>query len=372
MTGTSNGHGASLWGPGSKPVPPQYPTTGRAKLAFVGEAPSDDEVIHGVPLIGPSGKVYDQLLAVAGIERADVLTTNVFDFQLENNDVKTITVPGGQAKAEGWSSPWPPIGDRFLRPEFAGQLERLRLELAAVAPTVVVPLGGTALWAFTGHTRINQARGAVGLATGPVGWTGKIVPTYHPAHVLRVWDTFTTVVGDMMKAAREAERGPAVRLKAREIWLDPTLDDLALFTRRYIDRAPGPLSLDIETAWGQITHFGVGVDSTVAISVPFTDPRKATNSYWADADAELAAIEWVQAVCAAPQPKLMQNGPYDAYWLRTKWGVWVHNYVEDTRLMHHALYPEMPKSLSFMGATYADAPPWKLMRPARGEEKRDD
>jgi uracil-DNA glycosylase len=353
-----------------KHVPPQLPRGGKCKLAFVAEAPSDDELIHGQPLVGPSGRVYNQLLAVAGIDRAEVLTTNLFDFQLPDNEVSNVTVSAAEAKAQGWE-PWcPPLKRRHLSPDHEAQLKRLEQELATAEPTVVVPLGGTALWAFTGHSRISESRGAVGLGSGPVRWRGKIVPTFHPATVMRNWEMFTTVAGDFIKADHEAERGSRLRLAPRELWVAPDLGDLAEFQRRYIDCAD-LIAIDIETGWGQITCVGFGVDAEHAICVPFTDARRPGHSYWTTTEAEMEAWEWVRMTCENGTPKLLQNGPYDAYWLRTSAGIWVRNYRHDTRLAHQALFPELPKSLEFMGGTYANAPAWKLMRGER-QEKRDD
>jgi uracil-DNA glycosylase len=323
-----------------------------------------------VPLIGPSGKVFDQLLKVAGIDRAECLVTNVFDFQLPDNEVNNVTVNTAEAKARGWPTELPPINRRHLDPSLHCHIGRLGRELAAARPVVVVPLGATALWALTGSSRISESRGAASLACGPVPWRGKIVPTFHPAHVRQQWDMFTTVAGDFMKAAAEAERGPSLVMKQRELWLAPTLQDLDEFRRRYIDRA-SEISIDIETAWGQITCVGFGVNSTTAITVPFTDGRRPGRSYWTTPEAECKAWRWVEAVCQTPQPKILQNGPYDAYWLVTSRGIWIRNYRWDTRIIHQALFPELPKSLEFMGGTYANAPAWKLMRGEK-QEKSDD
>jgi hypothetical protein len=71
-------------------------------------------------------------------------------------------------------------------------------------------------------------------------------------------------------------------------------------------------------------------------------------------------------------PKLGQNfGAYDAYWFLDSWGIRPMNLREDTRILHHSLYPELPKDLAFMGNSYADQGAWKQMR-ARRKEKRED
>lgn len=351
-----------------KNVPPDWPSQVPCRLAFVGEAPSDDEVMKGRPLVGPSGRVFNQLLATADIVRSEHLVTNVFDFQLPDNDVRNICAPT-KAMLEWKDYDLPPIDKgAFVRPEFAPQLDRLKAELTRVAPSVIVPLGATALWALTGATNISSARGSI-IASSRVLPGIKLVPTLHPAHVIHEWKFFHVVVGDLLKAVRESEY-PEIRRPHRELWLEPTLEDIANFKATYLDGAD-LVSVDIETGWKQITCIGLAPDSTRGLCVPFWDFRRPSRNYWVSAEAELEAWELVREVLEGPTPKLFQNGPYDIYWLWNVYGIKVRNYREDTRLVHHALYPELPKSLEFMGATYGSQGPWKQMASHRQQEKRD-
>src|SRR5436190_13118900 len=49
----------------------------RAKVMFVGEQPGDREDIEGKPFVGPAGRILDEALQVAAIDRKDVYATNV-------------------------------------------------------------------------------------------------------------------------------------------------------------------------------------------------------------------------------------------------------------------------------------------------------
>jgi hypothetical protein len=44
----------------------------------------------------------------------------------------------------------------------------------------------------------------------------------------------------------------------------------------------------------------------------------------------------------------------------------------DTMLLHHSMYPELPKSLGFLGSIYTNEAAWKLMRRDAEELKRDE
>jgi len=132
------------------------------------------------------------------------------------------------------------------------------------------------------------------------------------------------------------------------------------------------LSVDIETAKGQITCIGFASDAEHAICIPFADDRKASKRYWSTAAKEIEAWQIVQQILESDTPKLGQNyAGYDAYWLLKLMGIRTMNLKHDTRLMHHALYPELPKDLGFMGATYTRQGPWKNWRSTH-KDKRDD
>lgn len=351
-------------------VPPQFPTLPPpVKIAFVGEAPSTMEIERGIPLVGPSGRIFDAMLRTAGLERSEYLVTNVFDEKLPGNDVVNWCLPMKEAREQGLTD-LPPLGKSgFLRQEHRWHLERLSDELHTWRPNVIVPLGGTALWAFTGDTSISSQRGTV-LASSRIVNGAKLVPTFHPAHVMHQWKFFSVVVGDFMKAAREAELGPQIILPKKELFLEPTIKEFQDYAPKLF--TSDMLSVDIETGWGQITCIGFAPNASEAICVPFVDKRKPNRSYWVSEEDEIAAWGIVRDIMHHPVPKLGQNfAGYDAYWFLKKMGIEPRNLKHDTRLMHHALYPELPKDLEFLGASYTQQGAWKSWG-RRKKEKRDD
>lgn len=281
--------------------------------------------------------------------------------------MKAFCAPAPERKTwEGYDLP--PIGGMgYLRPEHLHHLERLRKELVEAEPTLIVPLGSTALWCLTGSSDITLGRGSVQQATYLVPGV-KILATYHPAHVNQDWRLFHVTVLDLVKAQREAEF-KEVRLAGRRIHIRPTAHDLD----RWRDRLLGAerLSVDIETAKQQITCIGFAPSASEAFVVPFVDYEQPSRSYWRDLADEVQAWKLVRALCEGPAMKTFQNGLYDVYYLIRQANIWPRNYNEDTRLQHHALYPELPKSLAFMGATYGTQGPWKLMASHRSSEKKD-
>ena len=78
-------------------------------------------------------------------------------------------------------------------------------------------------------------------------------------------------------------------------------------------------------------------------------------------------------VLSGPEPKVFQNGLYDISFLWRSYRIKTVNAEHDTMLLHHALHPESPKGLDFLGSVYTNHASWKLMRP-RGKQtiKRDE
>lgn len=347
-------------------VPAQWPAKLPVKIAFVGEAPSHKELRELVPLVGSSGKLFNSLLRTAKIERSDCLVTNVFDEKIPENKIKHWCVGLKEARTLGITD-LPPVGTAgFLLPEFRPALERLRREIEAAAPTVIVPLGGTALWAFTGQANIGQMRGTALPATRLVPGA-KLVPTYHPSFVMKKFSLYSVVSRDLLFAVQESEH-KEVQHAARYLLLEPTLAELEGTVPKLL--ASRLLSVDIETSHGQITCVGFAWDTEHAVSVPFYDARQTDHNYWRTAEEEVKAWRIVEHVLASDVPKVGQFfGGYDFFWLLRKNRLAVRNFRHDTRLMSHALYPELPKDLGFLGSSYASQGAWKYM--GRGE-KRDD
>lgn len=336
-------------------VPAQFPSKPFNGIAFVGEAPGSYEVEGGKPLIGPSGKLFNSLLRLSGIDREASLVTNVFPLKAQRNDV----------------TPW------MRDAEFTAQaLRRLWWELETVKPMVIVPMGGTALWAFTDSSKIGDVRGSAMYssrvlnpdAVGPQRW--KLLPTYHPAFLPKMWKMFPVTIRDFVHAKHEAAIGPKIIYPKRRLHLEPTLHDLELWRPKLL--ASDLLSVDIETGWGMLTNIGFAPNEEEALNVPFVDLRQTDKSYWRTPEQEAKAWRFVIDMLQSPTPKLGQNfAHYDYIVLKQRYGIGPRALSEDTRLLHHALYPELPKSLKFMQGSYSRQGVWKSWGTKAQEEKRD-
>jgi uracil-DNA glycosylase len=151
---------------GEGPVP--------APLFLVGEQPGDREDTEGRPFVGPAGRLLDDALAAAGIERSDAYLTNA---------VKHFK--------------WKPMGTRRIhdKPSWGEQVACrpwLEAELALVRPRAILLLGATAAQSLLGREfRVTRARG-IPLDSD---LAELVMATVHPSAVLRADDRDAAYAG---------------------------------------------------------------------------------------------------------------------------------------------------------------------------------
>lgn len=338
-------------------------------IVLVGEAWGEKEEAAGKPFVGPSGRLLDAFLSSHNLERRELYLTNVFNLRPAGNKILTLTGP----KERGIPGMPPLDAGKYVDARYAPELERLYTEIRRLNPNVVVALGGTACWALLKDRRIKRLRGSPSIGT-----TGhKVLPTYHPAAVLREMKLRPIVFSDFDKIRRESQF-PEVRRPEREFWLYPTLDDLAAF-EPFI-RAAQVLSVDIETWNRQITCIGFAPSIDRAIVIPFIWHGTKDGNYWPSLRDELAAWAYVKKWLQLGIPLVGQNFLYDLNYLWSKYGIRpgrvssTYNLpaVGDTMLLHHAMQPEMEKSLAFLSSIYTTEPQHKFMRADIKTLKKED
>lgn len=332
------------------------------KIAIIGEAWGDQELMARAPFVGPAGQELDRMLAEANILRSQCHLTNVFNLHPERNDLATLC--GGKRDGNVLTELPPLVKGKYLRQEYKGEVDRVLRELREVQPNVAILLGNTACWAVLRDSGISKIRGTARLS--PIIDGLKCVPAYHPSAVLREYSLRPVTILDLQKAKRESEF-PELRRPRREIWLEPTLEDIRRFIQDHLTNA-SRIAFDIETDRGeQITCIGFAPSEKLALVIPFVDPRKPRGNYWSSLEDELEAWNLVQSILDLSIPTFGQNGLYDIQYLWRKYGITVRDYAHDTMLLHHSLLPESPKGLGYLGSVYTNEVAWKADR-IRGKE----
>ena len=159
----------------------------RAEIVFVGEQPGNEEDLSGHPFVGPAGRLLDEALAEAGIDRTQTYVTNV---------VKHFK--------------WEPRGKRRIHKKpNTGEIKACRpwleAEINLVKPKVIVCLGATAAQALLGpQFKVTKQRGQFIEST----LAPYIMATVHPSSILRAPDDETRhdekrkFIDDLKRVAR--------------------------------------------------------------------------------------------------------------------------------------------------------------------------
>lgn len=329
-------------------------------LMILGEAWGREEEQLREPFVGAAGRMLKSSLSAVGIRYDECYTTLVFHLRPQpTNDIKNLCGP----KSEGIPGLPALVSGKYVRAEYSSELTRLYDELTKVKPTMILALGGTACWALGLGSSIKKIRGAPTMTK----W-GKVFPTIHPASIFRDWSQRVVFHADLEKVAREKEF-PEIRRPQREIWVEPTMEDLHEFEARFITNC-SKLSVDIETSGDEITCIGFAPSIDRALVVPFV--LEDRSRYWKTRDEEVAAWQWVKRVCESHPHIVGQNFLYDMHRLWRSYGIATPGLQDDTMLLHHALYPELEKGLGFLGSVYTNEARWKFMRTADTLKKEDE
>jgi DNA polymerase len=160
----------------------------RADLVFVGEAPGHFEDVQGEPFVGDAGQLLTKMIAAMGWSREDVYIANILKCR--------------------------PPGNRNPEPDEIEQCEPFLIkQLEAIKPRMIVALGKFAAQCLLRkpNTPISALRGRFHSYQGI-----QVMPTYHPAFLLRspsqkrvVWEDLQLVIKELARLGVEPPHSPA-------------------------------------------------------------------------------------------------------------------------------------------------------------------
>lgn len=300
-----------------------------AQIAIVGEAAGEAEHNAKRPFVGPSGRVLDDLLNKAGITRSECWVTNVVKYQPPGNNIKKVKNLGAYK-------------------------DFLIQELRTINPRIILALGNVPLQALTGQTGITQWRGSI-LSCAELG--KRVIPTYHPAYLLRSDSIIDKSVAefDVNRLVEEMALEP---IPSRNLVV--IKDSAQLY--RYIDKwkrqGVKNVTADIETHKSIPVCLGFGPSKSEAISIPLFNelwgtqfcnyPVRELAEFWKMADHILRFFGVIG-----------QNWKFD-YSKLFPMGFRVPKFIADTMLMAHTRFPELPKGQAFLTSIYTREPYYKL------------
>lgn len=304
-----------------------------AKILIVGEAPGQDEEVKREPFVGRSGELLTRYLERNGVRRDEVYLTNLCHYRPKGNKFKNVL--GSDELEEG--------------------LEELAILVKELNPNVIIALGGWPLYHLTGES------GKQGPGSGITTWRGsilpgsgayasrKVIPTYHPAYILRAWKWNPIFNFDLGRAVSDAAF-PELRHPDYTSYIDPDPDDL----RRLLDECFSAdwISTDIETfPGGTFSCIGFCCSSDYGVCITFERPD---------------LHHYLREMWEAETPKILQYGTYDISFMRFFYGWNIGGYYDnvgwDTYVASANLLPDYPRKLDFLCSLYTRFPYYKEER----------
>ena len=314
-------------------VPGEGPPS--AKLMILGGAPSYAETRVRKPFQGPSGRELNKLLKDAGISRSNCWVTNVCKYEIP---------PNPQGKRIPFT-----VRAKSIGIDVHQCFTELQTEINEIKPNCILALGGTALWVLTSKKVIRDYRGSIMMGMGR-----KMVPTYHPAHLLHhgggeikgYWNRQVMIFD--FKRAYDQSQFPEINLPSRNLAVCRSSAQFSDFISRY--KSYNKLSVDIEAGGHCIpVCIGLSCHPKEGLTIPLWEGIP---------DADLIQCWIMLAELLYEKDIVGQNFNYDCDKIK-RIGFIIRNLISDTMLKAFAINPELPKRLAFNTSIYTEEPFYK-------------
>lgn len=319
-----------------------------ARLVLIGEAGGENEERLGRPFVGASGFKLNSWWSGLGLSRHQFYIDNVYPFRPPGNDFAALLTTNYE-----------------LIHAWANDLhERLA---ALVDPWVIVPTGNVALRALMRRPlddktiTITKYRGSIMAYTDDRGREIKMIPTIHPASIYHQrakkargqeksnpGRTEKHCQFDWQRIAREAQSREIAAPEETYYIVDEEAD-IAYWLDYFNTHVAGatPITIDIETPNRVVDCVGFSWAPEFAISIPLKWP-----GFGPEHPTYAARRALIERICTSPNPKVLQNGPFDIFWLARAESIVVKNYRYELMCMHAALDPVDDHDLGYMKSVF--------------------
>lgn len=295
-----------------------------ADIVIVGEAPGNREEALGIPFVGRSGKFLYTMLDEIGIDKRNIVTTNIMACRPPENKTPT------QTQRSMCSS-------------------RLYSTLQDVQPDYILTTGATAM-----KEVLNTDRGIMN-TRGRIYWSNQfdcyVIPTLHPAQCLRVPSTARDFEADLqsLKRCLNGWNPPKIHLDQTDIPKElqtsyTVIQDLnqAQEGLEWCRNTFDLLSLDLET-----TGFNRRTSHILCMGIGYREGHALIlgDSLWDQDDFLTYLTEWMNKSGHDPRDTMVgnnmnllwQNGKFDIQFLRHGYGIQTARVDRDSMLEHYLL-----------------------------------
>lgn len=302
-------------------------------------------------LFGRDGEELNKLLLEAGISLGNCHFAHVVNACPPFGDPERWLTLKKKNVGEGFV--W--LRGRWASPQVQEGLKQVAQEIELVRPNVILALGNAALWAVTENWGVLRWRGSQ--LTGEIGsWSGKVIPTLHPAAVIREWPQRPIVLNDLKRVAREIQTSAYENVPKWVFTVRPSFAEASTRLEELIDKVESGqiewIDFDLETRAGHVACAGFSWSAKEALSLPLM-VKGDNQGYWS-LEEEARLIWLVYKLLTHPKVKVRgQNLLYDAQYTYRHWH-FVPRVAQDTMIAQHAIFCGMPKSLDFLASMHCD------------------
>lgn len=317
-------------------VPLQTGATSTSGVLLCGEAPGEKEALSGIPFVGQAGAGLNRILHTGGWKRTDFPIHNVISCR-------------------------PPWNRDPTEDEIGHCSVHLEATLASLRPKVVVAMGEVALRRFCGVEGILNRRApkrGYPYQSRVGAWTGWVVPTVHPSHIIQgASNLIGAVIADIQRAERIARTGYTPPLSKytldpdRLLMSDLSSEILQTVWPTTLDRKPTDflLTLDLETdPDGSISRFSLAWgDAMRGCSMPYNADSRS----------------WLQHVIRKDHGwkfLCVWNRLFDPPLLRREGFERLPRILDQMELWHF-YQSDLPMSLGFAASLMTDFEEWKSL-----------
>lgn len=329
-----------------------------ARVMAVGECWGQSEDEQGIPFVGYSGSELNKMLHEANLMRSEIFVSNVVNHRPPDNDLKHwIAFAKNQITPE--HRPWRGWMVKQIVEEGHRQL---LAEIEMVKPNVIVAFGNLALHALHQGHIVMKPQGPSGIRK----WRGsllksdqgvKLIPSVHPAAVLRQWDWRPAAVNDLRRVKQHS--GPEdYNFPKYNFRIRPSFGQATSILTELIRRLDAGeviwLDTDFETGrrHRHIKCFGFSWSRMEALCLPFL-ALGHPGGYWSeDEETHVIYLLWKLLIHRNVRVR-WQNGLFDVQHAYRYWH-FIPRCDQDTMISQHSIFSDQPKTLAYQASIYSD------------------
>lgn len=326
-----------------------------SKIMLVADAPTAEEMGSGAAFSGYSMYTLATMLSEAGISLASCYRTHVLKIRAPGEDANAFVA----MKKKEVSYEHVLYKGRHVLPILKDHIELLTQEINNVKPNVIVALGEIALWALTGiygrNNGIHQWRSSIIPCDLPtsIGYIPKVIPTYPPRTINRMWSWRVVGVHDLKRIKKESEFHTFPKADFNFV-LAPTFEVTVSVLKQLLNQLDNAtssmkLSVDIETKFRVIECIAIAWSKSEAICIPF---MKQGSPHYFTEEQEAEILYLIYKVTTHAKVDIIgQNFTFDEQYIRRYW-YFKPNLKRDTMNSQHSMFSVMRKDLSFLSSLY--------------------